>query len=749
MNVRRIITFACVFAIVALTVGLSGCEKIAPMVPDDTTTMPEMMDGDLPIGVVVSLTGKHAELYGLPMQRGFELAREEINMLSDGNLMFVTVDDQSSEAGAVAAVQQLVDQGVSVIVGIAISDFLEDAFPIAQESAVVAFSSVSSAAGLSSIGGYVFRTPIAVDLMNSRGVMATHEKLGYTKVALIYDAADTYSTSSNEEIKKALAAGGVEILAEETIETDGTDFTAQLTNIMNAAPDALFVSALSPEMMRVIMQAGELGIPDTVQLIVPDLTPAEIQQVGDAAEGAIAFSTWFKGLDTPGNQAFIQNYQAKYGIEAEPWAAQSYATLHILANAIANAGSADSAAIRDALAQTMDFPTVLGNFSFDANGEGVYDEVVLMVKDGELQLFEATAPEMTAPEVMDTGIPIGVAVAMTGQYAEPYGLPMQRGLELAQEEINMLTDTNITFVPMDTHSTVEGAVAAVQGLVDQGVPAIVGVGISTQLGQAFPIANEAGVVAFSPISSAAGLSSLGDYIFRAGLATNILNPVGLQTTQAKLGYTKVATIYDAADTYATSSNEEITNALEASGVEILTEETFQTGDTDFSVQLTNIMDMAPDAVFISALSVEMVQVIAQGRAIGIPDSVHFIVPDLTAKEVQAAGDAAEGAITIAGWSAGSDALGNQAFVQKYQAEYGHEPGPWSAQAYATLHILANAIANAGSTDSAAIRDALAQTMDFSTILGNFSFDPNGEAMYDRVEERVVHIVKDGKLQPFE
>ena len=365
MNVKRIITFAFVFAIVALTVALSGCEKIAPMVPDDTTTMPEMMAGDLPIGVVVSLTGKHAELYGLPMQRGFELAREEINMLSDGNLMFVTVDDQSSEAGAVAAVQGLVDQGVSVIVGIAISDFLEDAFPIAQESGVVAFSSVSSAAGLSSIGDYVFRTPIAVDLMNSRGVMATHEKLGYTKVALIYDAADTYSTSSNEEIKKALAAGGVEILAEETIETDGTDFTAQLTNIMNAAPDALFVSALSPEMMRVIMQAGELGIPDTVQLIVPDLTPAEIQQVGDAAEGAIAFSGrgLRYGLTHLETKPSSRSIRAKHdGVEAGPWAAQAYATLHILANAIANARSADAAGDSGRTGADDGFPDGFGQF---------------------------------------------------------------------------------------------------------------------------------------------------------------------------------------------------------------------------------------------------------------------------------------------------------------------------------------------------------------------------------------------------
>ena len=99
MTVRRIITFAFAFAIIALTVGLSGCEKIAPMVPDDKTTMPEMMDGEIPIGVAVALTGPFAEPYGLPMKRGFELAQEEINMLSDANLTLIPVDAQSSEEG--------------------------------------------------------------------------------------------------------------------------------------------------------------------------------------------------------------------------------------------------------------------------------------------------------------------------------------------------------------------------------------------------------------------------------------------------------------------------------------------------------------------------------------------------------------------------------------------------------------------------------------------------------------------------
>ena len=386
MNIKRIVTFTFIVATVALAIGFSSCNRMAPMVPD--TEMTPAVDVGIPIGVVVSLTGKDAEPYGLPMQRGFEMAREEINMLSDANLTFITVDDMSSEEGAIAAVQQLVDQGVPVILGIAISDYLEDAFPIAQEKGVVAFSSVSSAAGLSSIGDYVFRTGLATNIMIPSGVMTTHAQLGYEKVATIYDAEDTYSTSSNEEIKKALMASGVEILTEETFQTGDTDFSMQLTNIMDMEPDALFISALSVEMTQVIVQAGAMGLPDAVRLIVPDLTAKEIQDAGGAAEGAIAFAGWTALSNIPGNQTFIQGYQAKYGIEAEPWAAQSYATLYILADAIAKAQSIDPTVIRDALAQTMDFPTILGGFSFDPNGEAMYDAVVLTVKDGALQLFE-------------------------------------------------------------------------------------------------------------------------------------------------------------------------------------------------------------------------------------------------------------------------------------------------------------------------------------------------------------------------
>ncbi len=351
-------------------------------------------------------------------------------------------------------------------------------------------------------------------------------------------------------------------------------------------------------------------------------------------------------------------------------------------------------------------------------------------------------PGETEPvDIID--VTIGIALARTGDNAEPYGNPMYSGLELAREE-QRLHGVNFKFFVYDNKSTVEGAKEAVQYLVNQDVPAIVGVGISTHLKEAFPIAQEAGVVAFSPISSAAGLSGeVGDYAFRAGLATNILIPKGVIQTHAALQYQSAAIIYDNTDTYSTSVKDELATALGTANVDILATEAFATTDTDFMTQLTNINSMAPDVVFVAALSTQMVQIIEQADALGV--SSRLIVPDLTKVEVDELGAAAGNAVAFAGWSELDDSPKNQAFVQSYMDEHGSIPSPWAAQAYASLNILANAIREAGSTEAAAIRDALAQTSQFDTVLGSFSFDPNGEAIYEQIV--VLTVVEDGTLQP--
>jgi branched-chain amino acid transport system substrate-binding protein len=151
-----------------------------------------------------------------------------------------------------------------------------------------------------------------------------------------------------------------------------------------------------------------------------------------------------------------------------------------------------------------------------------------------------------------------------------------------------------------------------------------------------------------------------------------------------------------------------------------------------------------DAIFLSALPIEKEAVLIQVRQIGIPTEVHFITLALTAGNVQRAGPAAEGAISITAWSSMSDTPGNRAFVENYTAKYNSEPDEFVAQSYTTVHILANAIAAAPSTDSEAIRDAMANIRNLDTILGTFSFDPNGDAIYNPI----ILIVRNGKFEVF-
>ena len=233
-----------------------------------------------------------------------------------------------------------------------------------------------------------FAPVLTTDVLIPNGIKSTHAKLGYQKVAIIYDETDPFSVDGAEVLREALTANGVEVLTTETFQSGDTDFSAQLTRIKALNPDAIFISALSLEMTEILIQGRQRGIPTSVPFIVLDLTRDEVQAAGAAAEGAITFTSWISTASTPGNQAFVQNYRATYGIEPNTWAAHSYATLYILAEAIANAQSTDATAIRDALANIRDFDTVFGEFSFDAVGDAVYDPKILIVENGKFEIFE-------------------------------------------------------------------------------------------------------------------------------------------------------------------------------------------------------------------------------------------------------------------------------------------------------------------------------------------------------------------------
>ena len=380
-------SFVFIAAIATLIVGVSACERVSKIVQPVTPQM-EGTGEAISIGVVLPLTGHLASASEL-MKQGFDLALNEINNAQSGNTRFTFIieDDTSTPAGAVDAFNKLIHQdGLAVILGPASSSATQAAFPIAQENKVVAISPTSGARGLSAIGDFVFRIPLTTDVVVPKGVQATDAKLGYQRVVTLYDETDTFSTDRNAALQEVFTAKGIEVLTTERFQSGDTDFSAQLTRIKALNPDAIFVSALPPEKPGILIQAHELGISAT--FIVSSLTDVEVQAAGPAAEGAITFTGWLPTDDTPGNQAFVQNYSATYGMEPNAFAASSYAAVYILAEAIKNAESADAISIRDALANISDFDTVFGKFSFNADGDAVYAPKVLIVKDGTLQSFE-------------------------------------------------------------------------------------------------------------------------------------------------------------------------------------------------------------------------------------------------------------------------------------------------------------------------------------------------------------------------
>ena len=380
-------SFMFIVAIATLMVGFSACERM----PDITQpTTPDIADksGEIAIGVVLPLTG-HLASTGERMKRGLELARDEINnaQLSGTRLKFIIEDDTSTPEGAVAAFNKLIHEySVSIIIGPATSSATRVAFPVAQENQVVAISPTSGSRGLSAIGDFVFRVPLATNVVALQGVEVTYAKLNYQRVATMYNETDLFSTDRDTALREVFTAIGVEVLTPEVFQNGDTDFSAQLTRIKTLGPDAIFISALPPEKPGILIQAHELGI--TAPIIMSSLTSVDVEAAGAAAEGTITFIGWLSTDDTSGNQAFVQNYNMTYGMTPDVFAVASYTSVYILAEAIKNAQATDAISIRDALANISDLDTVFGKFSFNADGDAIYEEKALIVKDGMLQPFE-------------------------------------------------------------------------------------------------------------------------------------------------------------------------------------------------------------------------------------------------------------------------------------------------------------------------------------------------------------------------
>jgi branched-chain amino acid transport system substrate-binding protein len=361
----------------------------------DECPTPESLSGDIRVGVIFGQSGSIAQ-YGVPQTNGVELALGEINesgYLGDANLVFV-IEDGFDTDSAVAAMTKLVEQdGVVAVIGPTLSTQAFAADPIAAEAGVPVMGVSNTASGITSMtdddatNQFIFRDSLPESSVIPGTVASAVEVLGVESAAILYGDDDDFTFSGYEVFLESLLDQGVEILSEETFNRGDVDFLPQLTNIVDQAPDAIVVSALLAEAVQIVVQARQLGYEGPIIGGNGFNSPALITDAGEASNGVMVGAAWNIINDTPLNTAFIDMYTEAYGDPPGQFAAQSYTGAWLMATAIRCADSADSAAIRDALAGIEGFDSPLGEYSFDEDRNPVHPPVVQIVDDGAFAVF--------------------------------------------------------------------------------------------------------------------------------------------------------------------------------------------------------------------------------------------------------------------------------------------------------------------------------------------------------------------------
>jgi branched-chain amino acid transport system substrate-binding protein len=373
----------------------------------------------------------------------------------------------------------------------------------------------------------------------------------------------------------------------------------------------------------------------------------------------------------------------------------------------------------------------------------------------------ATTPQQVVPTTAGGGetpqaggggtLTIGFAFITSGDNAV-YGNSQRAAAELAIEEINAAGGgPQIKAHFEDTAGKPDQAITVFQKFIkSEQVHVIMGPTLSNEAKSSDPVAQAAGVPVLAVSNTAGGITEMGDYIFRDSLAEFQVIPETVKQAKEKLKISKVSLLYASDDAFSKSGADVFRTELQKNNIQILSEQTFATADTDYRTQLTQIKGENPDAIVVSALANPAQTILQQARRdVGIDPKVHIIGGNgfNSPAVVKAAGDTAEGLIVGAAWNLNATDELSKKFIQEFNNKNGKNPDQFAAQAYAGVYILHDAAKRANlegkSVEEArtAMRDALKSTDAVPTVLGPFSFTDKRDANHPPV----VQIVKDGKF----
>ena len=368
--------------------------------------------------------------------------------------------------------------------------------------------------------------------------------------------------------------------------------------------------------------------------------------------------------------------------------------------------------------------------------------VALLAACGEVK---SGASNTTGNPVDEKTIKIGFNFEETGAVAA-YGTSEQKGAQLAVDEINAaggIDGKQIEVVDKDNKSETAEAASVTTNLVTQSkVTAIVGPATSGATAAAVANATQAGVPLISPSATQDGLTKGQEYLFIGTFQDSFQGKIISNYVTNKLNAKKVVLYTDNASDYAKGIAKSFREAYKG---EIVADETFVAGDTDFQAALTKMKGKEFDAIVVPGYYTEAGKIVNQARGMGIKQPIIGGDGFSDAKFVEQATPAAATDIYyVAGFSTEGEMTDKaKKFVEAYKAKYNEEPSMFSALAYDSVYMVAEA--SKGAKNSVELKDNLAKLKDLEGVTGTMSIDKN----HNPVKSALMIGLKDGKVKSVE
>ncbi len=342
-------------------------------------------------------------------------------------------------------------------------------------------------------------------------------------------------------------------------------------------------------------------------------------------------------------------------------------------------------------------------------------------------------------------IKIGVFEPMTGANAAGGELEVE-GVKLANKLYPTVLGKKIELVFTDNKSDkVEAATAAANLVEKEKVNAIIGSWGSGNSMAAGDIVMDAKVPAVAASATNPLVTAGNDYYFRVCFIDPFQGTVMAKYAANTLKAKKVALLQEVSSDYSVGISKFFSDAfkdLTGDKDAIVAKSSYNTGDQDFTAQLTNIKMQNPDVIFAPGNFTEGALIIKQARQLGI--TVPILGGDTweTPEFLEIGQKAVEGTVFSTFFATETPITEeSKTFLDAYRKEYNKEPAAVTALSYDAYLVIINAIERANSEDPVKIRDEIAKTAKFPGAAGYITIDENNNA----VKDAVLKVVKDGKF----